>query len=651
MCGFAGYISCGGQFAVDQEVLEKMHTTIAHRGPDGHGIWVSEKHKAAFVYRRLSIIDLSHAGAQPMFDAQRTTVIMFNGEIYNYKKLRTELEGYGHQFTSQTDTEVFLYAFKQWGIACLDKLEGMFAAVLGNLLTNEWYCVRDRIGIKPFYFSLEGGYFSFASEIKALWHLPWLNKKLNHQALYHYLTFLVTPAPYTLYQGMYKLPAGMYMKMDTAKEITFHEWYNPLVPKIMYPEKDLADEQFCIAQIRTLLTDAVQKRMISDVSFGVFLSGGVDSSLITALMSRFTDRVKTFNVSFSDGPEYSEVAWARKVSKLFNTEHYEITISEKEAFEFFQKMVYHQDEPLADSVCIPLYYVSKLLRDSGVAVVQVGEGSDELYCGYQSYAQYLDVYRRYYQPTVGIPQPIKKAGAWIAAQLFPYKKNQQFVVDRWASGQHLFWGEAIAFSDDWKRQLLFFDEKQSEDDVIRKIYPELQQTSDSYAIVEYHLKKFYVKNPQGDFLQSMTYLELKQRLPELLLMRVDKMTMATSVEGRVPFLDHEHVEFALQVSTALKYKNGITKYILKKACEGILPNDIIYRKKVGFGTPAAHWFKNGSYFKAYFSDLLSTKRHDLEFLFKGAEIEKIVKNNTLSYGNYSPQLWALQNLLATGALE
>ncbi len=651
MCGFAGYISCGKQFAVDSEILEKMHTTIAHRGPDGHGIWVSEKHKAAFVYRRLSIIDLSDAGSQPMFDAQKTTIIMFNGEIYNYKKLRAELEGYGYKFNSQTDTEVFLYAFKHWGIACLDKLEGMFAAVLGNLITDEWYCVRDHIGIKPFYFSLEGGYLSFASEIKALWNLPWLNKKLNHQALYHYLTFLVTPAPYTLYQGIYKLPAGMYMKMDATKEVTFHEWYNPLVPAITYSEKDMADEQFCIGKIRTLLTDSVQKQMIADVPFGVFLSGGIDSSLITALMSQFTDRVKTFNVSFSDGPEYSEVAWARKVSKLFNTEHYEITISEKEAFEFFQKMVYHQDEPLADSVCIPLYYVSKLLRDSGVTVVQVGEGSDELYCGYQSYAQYLDVHRRYYQPTVGLPQPLKKAGAWAAAQLFPYKKNQQFIIDRWASGQHLFWGEAIAFSDDWKRQLLFSGEKKTDDEVIRKIYPELQQASDSYAIIDYHLKKFYEKNPQGDFLQSMTYLEFKQRLPELLLMRVDKMTMATSVEGRVPFLDHAHVEFAFQVSTALKYKDGITKYILKKACEGILPNDVIYRKKVGFGTPAAHWFKQGSYFKSYFSDLVSTKEQTLKQLFKGNEIEKIVKNNALSHGNYSPQLWALQNLLATGVLE
>lgn len=652
MCGFAGYISCGKQFVVDSEMLEKIHTTIAHRGPDGHGVWVSEKHKAAFVYRRLSIIDLSEAGSQPMFDAQKTTVIMFNGEIYNYKKLRAELEGYGYRFSSQTDTEVFLYAFKHWGIACLDKLEGMFAAVLGNLITDEWYCVRDRIGIKPFYFSLAGDYFSFASEIKALWHLPWLNKKLNHQALYHYLTFLVTPAPYTLYQGVYKLPAGMYIKMDATKEVSFHEWYNPLVPAITYAQKDLADEQFCIAQIRTLLTDAVQKRMIADVPFGVFLSGGIDSSLITALMSQFTDRVKTFNVSFSDGPEYSEVAWARKVSKLFNTEHHEITISEKEAFEFFQKMVYHQDEPLADSVCIPLYYVSKLLRDSGVTVVQVGEGSDELYCGYQSYAQYLDVHQRYYQPTVGLPQPLKKAGAWVAAQLFPHKHNRLGFVNQWASGQHLFWSGATAFTEGWKQQLLSPDTALGIDDpVIRKIYPELQQASDSYAIIDFHLKKFYEKKPQGDFLQSMTYLEFKQRLPELLLMRVDKMTMATSVEGRVPFLDHAHVEFAFQVSTQLKYKDGITKYILKKACEGILPHEVIYRKKIGFAAPTTRWFKQGAYFKSYFGDLLATKKQSLESVFEKKAIDTMLAATQSSSADYATQFWVLQNVLAMEVLE
>ena len=340
MCGFAGYIKTGAQsFFADEQVLEKLHKRIAHRGPDAHKIWVSPKHGVALVHRRLSIVDLSDAGIQPMFDyvrdQERTVVICFNGEIYNFKQLRQELELLGHNFVSQSDTEVFLYAFKQWGISCLDKLEGMFAGVLGNLLTHEWYIIRDRMGVKPAYFSLEGGYLSFGSEIKALTELPWIKKELNQRALYHYLTFMVTPAPLTLYKNIYKLPAGYYAKLDAKKEVSFCEWYNPLRPAIIYDKKDLANEQFCVEHIRKLMREAVQKRMISDVPFGVFLSGGIDSSLNVALMSEFTDRVKTFNIAFSDGPEYSEVEWARKVSKLYNTEHYELTISEKNPCNFF----------------------------------------------------------------------------------------------------------------------------------------------------------------------------------------------------------------------------------------------------------------------------------------------------------------------------
>ncbi len=650
MCGFAGYIALKDQFLSDEHLLRSMGSCINHRGPDGQKVWIDNQQKIALVFQRLSIIDLSDNAMQPMFDANKTVVITFNGEIYNYKKLRTELEVRGHHFKTQSDTEVFLCAFKEWGIACLDRLEGMFAAVLGNFLTNEWFFVRDRIGVKPLYFAVNDDYLSFGSEIKALWQLPWMQKTVNHQALYHYLTFLVTPAPYTLYKGVYKLPAGMYVKIDSKKELTFHEWYNPLVPAITYAQKDLANESFCISKIQELLTAAVEKRLISDVPYGVFLSGGIDSSLITALMSRYTDNVQTFNISFSDGPEYSESLWAKKVSKLFNTNHHELVISEKDAFDFFQKMVYHQDEPLADPVCIPLYYVSKLLKEQGVTVVQVGEGSDELYCGYQSYAQYINAYNRYYQPTQFLPQTVKKAGVWLAAKMFPAKKQYLSFLHQWAGNQHMFWTGAIAFSEKAKRDLLVSCDDHAYDPFIEKIYPGMRQQADSYAIVEYHLKKLYEKKPEADFLQSMIYLEFKQRLPELLLMRVDKMTMATSVEGRVPFLDHAHVEFAFQVSSSLKYKHGVTKYILKKACEGILPDDIIYRKKIGFSAPTTRWFKEGVYFKEYFLDLLATKKDSLEQLFEKKEVESILRHTQSASRNYTTQLWALQNVIQTGVL-
>ena len=455
---------------------------------------------------------------------------------------------------------------------------------------------------------------------------------------------MVTPAPLTLYKGIYKLPAAYYIKLDAQKNVTFNEWYSLLKPSIVYDKRDLNNEEFCVTTIRTLLREAVQKRMIADVPFGVFLSGGIDSSLNVALMSEFTDHVKTFNVSFSDGPEYSEVEWARKVSKLYTTEHHEITISEKEAFQFFESMIDFQDEPIADCVCVPLYYVSKLLKDSGVTVVQVGEGSDELYCGYQNYANYLDAYKKYYQPARYIPQSIKQAGVWLAAQAFPTKTYHRALLEQWASGRHLFWSGAMAFQELSKKNL-YRSLAYEYDPILEKIYPGFDQSLDSYAVVDYHLKKLYEQDPQADFLKSMIYLEFKQRLPELLLMRVDKMTMATGVEGRVPFLDHKHVEFALQVPTHLKYKDGQTKYILKKACEGILPHDVIYRKKVGFAAPITRWFKEGNYFRPYFKELMNRKRSSNNLLNQ-QEIQIMLARTEAGQVDHAVHLWVLQNVLA-----
>lgn len=304
-------------------------------------------------------------------------------------------------------------------------------------------------------------------------------------------------------------------------------------------------------------------------------------------------------------------------------------------------MVISQDEPIADCVCIPLYYVSKLLKDSGVTVVQVGEGSDELYCGYQNYVNYLNAYNRYYQPARYIPSLVKQSGSWLAGKLFPTKTHHRALLEQWASGKHLFWSGAMAFQELHKQHLFTTPLQTSFDPILEKIYPGFNQTLDSYAVVDYHLQQLYQHKPNADFFTSMTYLELKQRLPELLLMRVDKMTMATSVEGRVPFLDHEHVEFALQIPTHLKYKNNQTKYILKKACEGILPHDIIYRKKIGFAAPITRWFTQGTYFKPYFNDLCLRKNK----LFNPSSIAHMVQQTAMGKNDHSVHLWVLQNAL------
>lgn len=647
MCGIAGYFNISSsQFSLDDALLDKMQKSMIHRGPNGYGIWKSEVHQLALVFRRLSIIDLSDAGMQPMMDAEKTVIITFNGEIYNHLALRKELEACGYTYFSNSDTETILYAYKQWGMSFLDRLEGMFAIALFDMQKNELYLIRDRIGVKPLYFSIQGGILSFASEIKTLWQLPWLTKKINKNSLYHYLTFLTTPAPSTLYEGIYKLPSSFYAKIDAHRTMSFHEWYTPIKMLSAAEQQEFEEEQFCIDGIRSLLRQAVEKRMMSDVPFGVFLSGGIDSSLNVALMSEFTDKVKTFNVSFSDGPEYDEVQWARKVAQLYKTEHHEIVISEKESFEFFEKMVYHQDEPLADCVCIPLYHVSKLCKDSGVTVVQVGEGSDELFCGYSTYARDIDFYYHYWNPSQKfLPAFAKQSISHLASYMMPNALNRLDIIKNWASNKHLFWSGATAFSETWKYAMMNAKHEEA-DPMIGRMYPGLKLHESTYEIIEYHLGKLKKLKPEADFLTRMIYLELKQRLPELLLMRVDKMTMATSVEGRVPFLDHKLVEFAMHIPSHFKYRNGQTKYILKKAAEGILPNDIIYRKKMGFAAPTKRWFKHGRYFKPYWHDLVASKRSQWKDYVDMNYVDRLYAMNQKAGHDYSVQLWALQNVFA-----
>jgi asparagine synthase (glutamine-hydrolysing) len=628
MCGFAGFI---GPKSLDESKLEAFHEALAHRGPDGYGVWTDSSKRVSLVHRRLSIVDLSSAGSQPMQDASGTYSIVFNGEIYNHACVRKELESLGYRFRSSSDTEVILNAFIEWGIACLDRLDGMFAFALYDGRAQELYLVRDRMGIKPLYFSMQGAQCSFASEIKALWQLPWMRKELHYQALYNYLTFLATPAPCTLYKGIYKLPAGFYAKVDVQGSIEFHEWYNPLWAA-QTPQPALSEDQ-CIEQLRVLLRDSVKKRMMADVPVGVFLSGGVDSSLNVALMSECSSNIKSFNVVFEDQPENDERVWARSVAKTFGTKHHEIVINEKDAALALDSIVYHQDEPLADWVCIPLYFVSKLARANGISVVQCGEGADELFCGYSAYAHYIDMYKKYWQPSQRyIPGPARK-GLYRGAKLLGKNFQHQDHVYNWAYDRELFWGGAIGFKESTKRDLCavpIFER----DEIVAKIYAGLNQNSyDSYDYVAYHAAKV----TGGDILKKMTYLELKHRLPELLLMRLDKMTMAHSVEGREPFLDYKLVEFALSLPLEMKYRGGMTKYILKKACEGILPHEIIYRKKMGFSAPVARWFRTSEFFRNRLQSSLSTIPGINQIAVKNLLEQHYTKD-------VSPQLWVLTNL-------
>jgi asparagine synthase (glutamine-hydrolysing) len=647
MCGLAGYLNLSSpHFHLDESLLHAMQQTIAHRGPNGWRSWTSTAHQIALVHRRLSIIDLAEHAFQPMLNDAGTLVVSFNGEIYNHRALRATLESLGYRYRTQSDTETILHAYHAWGIDFLHRLHGMFAITLFDLRTNELYLIRDRIGIKPLYFSTQGGILSFASEMKALWPLPWIAKAINHAAVPHYLTYMVTPAPMTIYKDIYKLPAGFYMKVDAQRALQFCEWYNPVRDSAAAPAALVQDEQACIEHLRMLLRASIKEQMIADVPIGVFLSGGVDSSLTVALMAELTNNVNTFTIASAHSEEHNETAWARRVANHFNTQHREITIDEHDAFAFFQAMLHHHDEPLADCVSIPLFYVSKLLHDTSTAVVLVGEGSDELFCGYSSYAHYLNTYRIWQPSQHYMPAIARKAAYAAIAPWYAHKRNTVDIMRNWAAGKELFVTGALAFSAYWQQEIMHTKEYEP-DPMLAQIYPGLPSLQDQYAFAEYHRAQLRQYDPSADHFKAMTYLELKQRLPELLLMRVDKMAMATSVEGRVPFLDHRIVEFALQIPTHMKYRNGITKYILKKACEGIVPHEIIYRTKIGFAAPTKQWFKQGTHFLPYFTHMLTRAAAHNHHSLKIDAVQKLLTEHQTTNRDYACQLWVVQNLLAT----
>lgn len=630
MCGIAGVFNFGGQVdAVSPEILCKMRDIMVHRGPDSGGLHITSDQRVGMAFRRLAIIDLSPAGNQPMCNEDGTIWLTFNGEIYNHAKLRPDLQAAGHRYNSHSDTETIIHAYEEYGLeGAVQKFEGMFAIALWDSRRERFYLVRDRIGVKPLYYTIRGGALIYASEIKAILQHPLVSRDIDPEALYHYLTFVTTPAPSTLFAGIHKIPGGTILEFDAQGRVTERTYWDPIVPRPAKPPT----EAEAIDTIRTLLREAVQKRMIADVPFGVFLSGGIDSSTNVALMAEAMNRpVDTFTVGFKQDEAYNELEYARQIARQFNTNHHEVLIDQQDLIDFLPQLIFHQDEPIADPVCVPLYYVSKLVRDSGTIVVQVGEGSDELFCGYNSYMMFLNTYRRAWRYLELFPVGLRKLGYALATPLMNWTGKGRFndFLRRAATGEDLFWGGAIAFYESDKHQLLTDHYRQS------------LGNPTSWRVVRRYLDR--IQNAKdADFLESMIYLELKLRLSELLLMRVDKITMATSVEARVPFLDHKLVEYAMNIPTDVKVKNGTAKYILKKAVEGIIPHNIIYRKKQGFGAPINEWL-----FRS-FGDLAEYRVMNSRMRERGFinydRVRELFALHKSGKGNYSFQLWNLVNL-------
>lgn len=564
MCGIVGAFSTRENWEISSDELAAMRDTMSLRGPDDAGLFI-HREKGLFAglgHRRLSIIDLSPLGHQPMSTADEKLWIAFNGEIFNYRELRHELLSTGrHRFRSETDTEVLLYAVREWGLeGSLKRLRGMYAFALFDKKEGSLALVRDPLGVKPLYYHCKPGVIAFASEIKALLSLPGIKKSIHNAALYHYLTFANAPAPETFFEGIEKLEAGSYLKIDRQGRSSPVRYWDPASIAAAADPKPM-EEGFYVEEVRRLLRQSVARRMVSDVPFGAFLSGGVDSSLNVALMAERLGRpVETFTVGIK-GDRSNELEYARKVAERFGTKHHEILIDDDDFISFLPKMAYLQDEPLADPVCVPLYYLSKLARDSGTPVIQVGEGSDEIFAGYKTYHLFDRWDRKGYRHYLKLPGAVRSFLYTAAKGYLSPEREDAF--RRAANGDPLFLGNAIAFWDCEKPRLL------------KK--PFLIEPSSSR-----YIRDLGWTWPGADPLFRMIQVELKNRLPELLLMRVDKMSMANSIETRVPYLDEDLVAFALTIPAYFKFKNGETKYILKKAAEGIIPDGIIYRKKWGF---------------------------------------------------------------------
>lgn len=660
MCGIAGIFCVDGRTRISERDLLRMRDTMVHRGPDGGASHVSLDGRIGLAHRRLSIVDLSAAATQPMPNEDETIWVTFNGEIYNHLRLRDQLKAAGHRFrTDHSDTEVLLHGYEEWGIdGLLEKIEGDWAFGLWDSNRQSLILCRDRVGVKPLYFSLDKGHLLFASEIKAILAHPAVDRDIDPMAMYHYLSFLTTPSPMTMFKGIYKLPAGHYFEvLGSGKCRALRYW--DAVPGRGIAKDELAGlspnarEQFLIDGIRDRLSDAVDKRMMSDVPFGVFLSGGIDSSANVALMARLMDRpVDTFTVGFKDHTHLNELEYADLVSAKFGTRHHTILVDEQDMKGYLEQLVHHQDEPIADWVCIPLHFVSKLTRDNGVTVIQVGEGSDEQFCGYAGYMAYLKLYRKYWAPyRTLVPGPMRTAAAaavhWAAGRI-PSLEVYSDIADRAARDREHFWTGAVAFWEQMKCPLVTpgsikpvaLPQALGESG----LFPEVFQQPDSFEVVRSYFDHLDRQHPGQDVLTRMIYCEFKLRLPELLLMRVDKITMASSLEARVPFLDHRLIEFTMDIPMEDKIRGNTPKHLLKKAVEGLIPHEIIYRKKMGFGAPMSQWMK-GDFGRHVEKSVMSSRLLDRGY-FERDHIRGLFNDHYSGRRDNGLYLWTLFNLTA-----
>lgn len=603
-----------------------MANAIRHRGPDDHGELILGP--VGLGFRRLSIVDLK-GGHQPMSNEDGTVWIVFNGEIYNHAQLRPELERRGHRYATTSDTETIVHLYEEHGESCVDHLRGMFGFAIWDIPRKKLFCARDRLGIKPFYYSMIPGAFAFASEMKALFQFPALRPALNRGAIPEFLAFGYLSSDETLFAGVKKLMPGHRLVMDLS--------VNNLRPRIeQYWDLGLSrtegpqSEEEQVIRFRELFEETVRMHLMSDVPLGVFLSGGLDSSSIAAVMASLRkDRIQTFSVGYAE-QEYSELPYARMVAKHIGAEYNEVILGPSDFFSSLPKLIWHEDEPLVWPSSVALHFVSKLASEK-VKVVLTGEGGDEIFAGYLKYRMTIwnmhwgSVYRKLV-PTV-LQSQVRRL---LASRILPDVVGRKF--------RHSF-----LYCPEKFEQLYFdnfysvFPQEQQPDLMLPEIAGELRER-DAYA----NSMKFLLPEERADnILDRLLYLDIKTYLVEL-LMKQDQMSMSTSLESRVPFLDHKLVEFAMSIPANQKIRYMSGKHLLRKSMIGRLPNEILYRNKKGFPTPIRPWLRTILHERV--SGILTDGRLRDRHLFRSEYIGNLLKEHRLGSSAATEGVWRLLNL-------
>lgn len=616
MCGIAGFADARigrpwnpqDDAGVDDVILGRMCEAMRHRGPDDEGRRIMPG--VALGMRRLSIIDLA-TGQQPIHNEDSTVWVVFNGEIYNYGELRADLGSRGHRFYTNSDTETIVHAYEEWGQAGFARLRGMFAIALWDSREGALLLARDRVGIKPLHYAAAGERLYFASEIKSILAAGDVRPTIDFAALDHYLAFLYTPRAGSIFEGVHKLPPGHVLRWRGATLEISRYWQLPA------EERQPVSEEEAVDGLRQVLRDAVRSHLMSEVPLGAFLSGGVDSSVVVGLMSEASSQpVRTFSIGFDD-PRYDELDHARVVARQFGTDHHEFVVK-PDALAIIDDLIGHFDEPFGDSSAIPTWYVSEIARRH-VTVVLSGDGGDELFGGYERYSPHprIAAFDRW-------APPASRTVASIVWPLLPHGVTGKNFLRRAARDKRGRYLDQIGyFQGDERRALL-------SGDVLRAL---------GNADAEAHLGRHFTRFGGLSWDAQMMHFDFETYLPEDILTKVDRMSMAHSIESRVPLLDNRVVEFAATLPASLKIKNGRKKHILKEAAATLLPAEILNRRKQGFAVPVGGWFRGD--LREFFSDVLSSRAARERGYFNYRFIDRIIREHMTGRRDHTLRLWAL----------